>query len=309
MSRMREENVQTYDLKEPKVIGVFGSARTGSSYIFSSLNQSMYKNIIDLGELFNPWSDFKAHKEIRAQYPNPMNWTTNDDILSILREKTGTSDCESMLKKLRKSPPDAIRYFVEAFESTCGHLICGKGIFLIKIFDQHIHCDNIESTVGSLDGALFVKRNFFDSYVSFKIAQNTEEWAHADTSKNKIKIDYDDLMWTYATRTSWEYKTRKSCVDIGTPNKTIEYGSFHVDGKTELQKSTELYDLFCDLCGISKLERDYQKLEKRIRYGIDSGEILTKQNKNKNILDSIDEGHKEEFINFIKSLKYDVKVK
>ena len=74
-----------------------------------------------------------------------------------------------------------------------------------------------------------------------------------------------------------------------------------------MKKSIEVFDIFCDLCGIDKKERDYQKLEKRMRNSIDDQALFVKQNKNKDILDSIEDEYREEFKKFMERWEYDAR--
>ena len=291
---MSNDFSQKFNINKSVCIGVLGSARTGSSYLFSSLKETMGGNMVELGELFNPWISYERFiidKGIKW-------WIADDDILESLCRKTKTRGPNTMLSALRKNPSDALRYVMDSCES-----VFGKKIFMVKIFDQHISDDSVGDVIDNLDGILYTKRNFFDSYISFKVAQHLNEWAFVDTSKTKINIDYDDLMWTYNTRASWERRIRET----RKPVEIIEYDSFHEESRSEMQKSVELFDIFCNMCGLSKAERDYQKLEKAIQLAIDKGEILNKQNKNKNILDSIEDEYREEFKKFMERWEYDAR--
>ena len=284
-------NTQLFDLESSKVIGILGSARTGSTYVANNLLSSMRGNLIYLAELFNPWQPVS---ELLSAH--------DDDIIKIMYEKTGTSNPQAMLRKFREEPVDTIRFFMDTYEN-----IFGKSIFAVKIFDQHLTDENLKDALGCFDGVMYTKRNFFDSYVSLKIAQDIEKWSHVDTSKKKIKPDYDDMMRTYTTITSWEVGITRMYENLGMPSRVIEYETLHAEGKDEMKKSIEVFDIFCDLCGIDKKERDYQKLEKRMRNSIDDQALFVKQNKNKDILDSIEDEYREEFKKFMERWEYDAR--
>lgn len=278
---------QVFDKLESKVIALIGSARTGSSYIATSLCTTLQENIVYLGELFHP----------DRREPKYQHWSGDEQVLELMRKKTGTKNNQNLYRKIKEQPANAIRYFVEAYEK-----LYGEKIFVLKIFEQHVPQDSLKELFSTFDAAIFLKRNFFDSYVSLKIAQDLGKWLRVDTSKSKIKLDYSEMMQTYAVRVEWECEANRICSELGTPIYLVEYESFHAKGRAEIQKHIELFDIVCDLSGIDKKQRDYQKLNLQ-NYKM----ILKKQNKNKNILDSIEEEHKERFIHFLERWKYDVK--
>lgn len=291
-------------LKKSVVIGILGSTRSGTSHAFSSLYTSLGPdNIIDLGETFSPWTNYEQRKKKRSANKHESEWTSNKEVLKFLREKTQASNYDEMLSKIRESPGKGISLFVEIYEK-----LYGKRIFILKIFEEHLQdCGKslAKATFKHFDAVLFFKRNFFESYVSMKIAQNKGVWSGVDTSKDRVEVDYDDMMWTYRIRVAWEYEIQKVCQDLGVPKRTIEYENFYGSERSEIDKSKDLFDIVCSIAGVAEKDRDYEILEERVREKYAS--ILKKQNKNKNILDSIEEEHKERFIHFLERWRYDVK--
>ena len=114
-----------------------------------------------------------------------------------------------------------------------------------KIFSSHLKREKLRNLViqNRQITKIIVKRNLLDVYLSGKIAQQTNQWGKADTSKFKLEFDDNDFMKWFTNQNKYYDFIETELTKSGQKINILQYETIH-SHENNREKFQYLFDFF-----------------------------------------------------------------
>ncbi len=189
----------------PRLLCIFGIARSGSNYLCSILaNQKLIEGRF---EIFN---------RIRSNYMRP------EELVELARRSGEafppvTEDAEA-IRVIRADPTrtlDCLRDMVPV----------GKRLFTFKVLRKQLRVRQLsDAIIARPDTAIAIlRRRPIDAYVSHRKATQLRLWAEVDTTDLKVEIDARDFLAWWQATADWYWRVEKACWKRRKPFQRLSY--------------------------------------------------------------------------------------
>ena len=152
-----------------------------------------------------------------------------------------------------------------------------------KIFSNHLKREKLRDLIikDSQINKIVVKRNLLDVYLSGKIAQQTNKWGKADTSRFKLEFDDNDFMKWFTNQNKYYDFIETELTKSGEKINILQYETIHSHPNNQ-EKFHYLFDFF-ESAG---LQLDPSNLSNIAQKDLDRN-VRKKQDKRNSTLDKL----------------------
>lgn len=152
-----------------------------------------------------------------------------------------------------------------------------------KIFSNHLKRDKLRDLIiqNRQITKIIVKRNLLDVYLSGKIAQQTNQWGKADTSKFKLEFDDNDFIRWFTNQNKYYEFIETELTKGGQEIKILQYETIHSHENNQ-EKFQYLFDFFQS----AGLQLDRSNLSNLSQKDLDRN-VRKKQDKRNSTLDKL----------------------